>query len=100
MYLTANLDAQKIENAVQLNRSLLQNGNQIFVVKDDKLSLIDVNPVYFSDKMVVLKGLDDGAVIISQSVPGAYDGMIVKTEEQAAKDKAQKEANNKQEEAK
>lgn len=88
MYLTANLQAQKIENAIELDRSLLQNGKELFVVNDSVLKLTSVQPVHFSDKTVVVKGLENGAVIISKMVPGAYEGMIVKTEEQAAADKA------------
>ncbi|WP_124979625.1 efflux RND transporter periplasmic adaptor subunit [Nonlabens xiamenensis] len=80
MYLTARLEAQKVEEAVELNRSLLQDGNQIFAVENEKLILIDVKPVHFSDKTVVLKGIDDGEVILSKPVPGAYEGMIVTTE--------------------
>ncbi|SCY24685.1 RND family efflux transporter, MFP subunit [Nonlabens sp. Hel1_33_55] len=92
MYLTANLDAQNINDAVELDRSLLQNGNQIFVVRDNKLELMDVNPVYFSDNTVVLKGLENDTVIISQAISGAYEGMIVKTEEQAKEDQAKETA--------
>ena len=88
MYLTANLDAQNIENAVELNRSLLQNDNEIFTVRDGKLKLTEVDPVYFSDKTVVIKGLENGTVVISQAISGAYEGMIVKTEAQAKKDAA------------
>ncbi|BAO55388.1 efflux RND transporter periplasmic adaptor subunit [Nonlabens marinus] len=87
MYLTANLDAQQIENAVELDRSLLQNGNGIFVIEEGKLVLKKVSPVYYSDKTVVLKGLENGTVIVSQSISGAYEGMLVKTEEQAAGNK-------------
>jgi hypothetical protein len=96
--LTANLDAQNIAGAVELDRSLLQNGNQIFIVKNDKLKLVDVKPVYFSDKNVVLKGLENGTVIISQAVSGAYEGMIIKSEQQAKadKEKADKEASEKE----
>lgn len=87
MYLTANLQAQKVENAIEINRSLLQDGDQIFTVSNDLLELIDVKPIHFSDKTVVLKGIKDGTVIVAKSVPGAYEGMLVKTEEQAALDK-------------
>ncbi|WP_438962788.1 efflux RND transporter periplasmic adaptor subunit [Nonlabens sp.] len=87
MYLTANLQAQQIENAIELDRSLLQDGDQLFVVHDTLLELVSVQPVHFSDKTVVVKGVDDGTVIISKMIPGAYEGMIVKTEQQAAADK-------------
>jgi RND family efflux transporter MFP subunit len=94
MYLTANLQAQKIENAIEINRSLLQNGNQLFTVIEGKLVLTDVIPVHFSDKTVVLKGVEDGTVIIAKSVPGAYEGMVVKTEEQAKADQAKDSNSN------
>ncbi len=87
MYLTANLQAQKIENAIELDRSLLQNGEQLFMVNDTILELTTVKPIHFSDKTVVVKDVPDGTVIISKMVPGAYEGMIVKTELQAQADK-------------
>ena len=80
MYLSANLNAQKVENAVELDRELLQDGNQIFSVKDGKLKLISVTPVHFSEETMVLKGIDNGTVIISKTIPGAYEGMLVKAE--------------------
>lgn len=94
MYLTANIQAQKIENAIEINRSLLQNGNQLFTLEEGQLVLTDVVPVHFSDKTVVLKGVEDGAVIIAKSVPGAYEGMVVKTEEQAKADQAKDSNSN------
>ncbi|AXT62631.1 HlyD family efflux transporter periplasmic adaptor subunit [Aquimarina sp. AD10] len=78
MYLEAYLDAKKEENAIQIDRSLLQEGDKIFIVRDSILDVINVNPVYFSDKKVVLKGVSDGDVIVNKPVPGAYAGMLVK----------------------
>ncbi len=78
MYLEASLDAKNEENAIEIDRSLLQEGNKIFVVKDSVLDVVDVNPVYFSDKKVVLKGVPNQTVILSKSVPGAYAGMLIK----------------------
>ncbi len=77
MYLEANLDAKKEEDAIEIDRSLLQEGNKIFVVRDSILDIVDVNPVYFSDKKVVLKGVPNKTVILSKSVPGAYAGMLI-----------------------
>jgi multidrug efflux pump subunit AcrA (membrane-fusion protein) len=78
MYLEANLNAKSEPNAVEVNRSLLLEGEQIFVVKDSILDLIDVKPVYFSDTKVVLKNIPNGTVILSKPIPGAYAGMLVK----------------------
>lgn len=78
IYLEANLDAKKEENAIEIDRTLLQGDDKIFVVRDSILDLINVQPVYFSDKKVVLKGVPDGNVILNKPVPGAYAGMLVK----------------------
>ncbi|MDC6389134.1 HlyD family efflux transporter periplasmic adaptor subunit [Maribacter sp. PR1] len=77
MYLEANLDAKKEENAIEIDRSLLLEGNKIFVVRDSVLDLIDVKPVYFSEKSVVLKDVPEGITIMSKPLIGAYTGMAV-----------------------
>jgi membrane fusion protein (multidrug efflux system) len=78
MYLEADLDAKKEENAIEIDRSLLLDGNRIFIVRDSVLDIIDVNPVYFSDKRVVLKDVPNGVIIMSKPLSGAYTGMAVK----------------------
>tara|TARA_R110001606_G_scaffold5930_3_gene26978 strand:- start:255 stop:1385 length:1131 start_codon:yes stop_codon:yes gene_type:complete len=78
MYLEASLDARKEENAIEVDRSLLLEGNRIFIVRDSVLDIIDVNPVYFSDKRVVLKDVPNGVTIMSKPLSGAYTGMAVK----------------------
>lgn len=78
MYLEANLDAKQEPDAIEVDRNLLLEGDKIFVVRDTILDIIDVNPVYFSDKTVVLKEVPDGTVIMSKPLLGAYTGMAVK----------------------
>jgi multidrug efflux pump subunit AcrA (membrane-fusion protein) len=91
MYLTANLQAQEIQDAVELDRGLMQDGKQIFIIVDGKLELLDVKPVHFSDKKVVLKGIENGTVIVAKSIPGAFEGLPVKTEQQQKADEKEKE---------
>jgi multidrug efflux pump subunit AcrA (membrane-fusion protein) len=78
MYLEAILDAKKETDAIEIDRNLLLEGNKIFVVRDTILDLIDVNPVYFTDKTVVLKAVPNGTTIMSKPLLGAYTGMAVK----------------------
>jgi membrane fusion protein (multidrug efflux system) len=78
MYLEAALEAKSEENAIEISRKLLVNETQLFVLRDSILDIIDVEPVHFSDKTVVLKGVPDGTRILSKPVPGAYAGMLVK----------------------
>jgi multidrug efflux pump subunit AcrA (membrane-fusion protein) len=78
MYLEAYLDARKEDNAIEIDRNLLMEGDRIFVVKDSVLDVINVKPVYFSDKRVVLKDVPNGVTIMSKPLIGAYTGMAVK----------------------
>ncbi|MFT7073865.1 MAG: multidrug efflux pump subunit AcrA (membrane-fusion protein), partial [Patiriisocius sp.] len=71
MYLEAQLEARDEVDAIKILRKLLINESQIFVVKDTVLDLINVTPVYFSSKEVVLKGVPNGTKILSKSIPGA-----------------------------
>jgi multidrug efflux pump subunit AcrA (membrane-fusion protein) len=78
MYLEANLNAKEEPDAIEVHRSLVLDGNQIFIVRDSILDIIDVKPVYFSDTKAVLKNIPSGTVILSKPVPSAYAGMPVK----------------------
>ena len=78
MYLEANLVAKQEKEAYEIERKLLINNESVFVLNDSILNLVKVNPVYFKDKTVVIKGLLNGTKILTKNVPGAYTGMAVK----------------------
>lgn len=78
MYIEAQLEAKQEENAIEIDRSLLSDINEVFVIKDSILVAIPVNPVYFGDSKVVVKGIADGTRLLAKPVPGAYAGMLVK----------------------
>jgi multidrug efflux pump subunit AcrA (membrane-fusion protein) len=87
MYLEANLDAKQESEAIEVDRTLLLEGDKIFVVRDTILDMIDVKPVYFTDKKVVLKEVPNGTVIVSKPLLGAYAGMAVKVYDEKANTK-------------
>jgi multidrug efflux pump subunit AcrA (membrane-fusion protein) len=78
MYLEAQLEAKDEPNAIKLSRKLLVNDSEIFIVRDSILDVIEIEPVFFSAKDMVVKGIPNGTQIVSRSVPGAYPGMMVK----------------------
>ncbi|MGB5555232.1 MAG: HlyD family efflux transporter periplasmic adaptor subunit [Flavobacteriaceae bacterium] len=78
MYLEAQLDAKNETDAIEIDRNLLLEGDKIFVVRDTILDMIDVKPVYFTDKTVVVKEVPNGTTIMSKPLLGAYTGMAVK----------------------
>ena len=90
MYLEANLSAKSEKDAFEIPRKLLVNNESVFVVVNDTvLSLVKVNPVYFNDQSVVIKGLPNGSVTLTKNVPGAYDGMIIKIIDESKTDSKQ-----------
>ena len=78
MYLEASLNAKEEQNAIEIDRNLLSENGEIFIVRDSVLDLISAKPVYFSETKVVLKNVPNGTVILNKTVPGAYAGMLVK----------------------
>ncbi|SDH09331.1 efflux RND transporter periplasmic adaptor subunit [Winogradskyella thalassocola] len=78
MYLEANLNAEKVENAIEIDRNLLLDSQEIYVVNDSLLDVIAVKPAHFSNAKVILKDVPNGTIILRKPVPGAYAGMHVK----------------------
>lgn len=81
MYLEARLEARSVEDAIEIPRELLVDQSRVYVVRDGQLVLATVEPVYYSSETVVIRGLEDGAQLISSPVPGAYSGMLVEISE-------------------
>ena len=78
IYLEANISGETIESAIEIDRNLLLDDQQIFVVDNEMLNVIPVKPVYFSETKMVVQGVPDGTIILKKPVPGAYVGMLVK----------------------
>ncbi|MGB0879801.1 MAG: efflux RND transporter periplasmic adaptor subunit [Polaribacter sp.] len=79
LFLEANLVAKSESDAIEIPRKLLVDNDAVYTVKNDSvLSLTTIHPVYFGAETVVIKGLENNAKILTQTLPGAFDGMIVK----------------------
>lgn len=82
MYLEADLTAKNESNTFEVSRKLLTDNNKLYVLEGDILKLTEIEPVHFTDKTVVVRGLSDGTEILEKTLPGAFDGMTVKKFEQ------------------
>ena len=78
MFLEALIEGRNEENSFEIPRTLLTEQKELFVVRDSILDLIAVTPVFYTDKTAIVKGIEDGTVILSRPVPGAHPGMLVK----------------------
>lgn len=81
-YLRAVLDAAPAENAIEIDRSLLVDQRQIYTVEDTLLKLMDVEVVHLTDQKAVVRGVEDGMLIIRKPVAGAFADMLVKIVEE------------------
>ena len=77
-YLEVALNAKSEENAFEVSRKLLVDNSKLYVVKDTILDLVNVNMVFENKNSVVIKGLENGTIILAKPVSGAHSGMLVK----------------------
>jgi multidrug efflux pump subunit AcrA (membrane-fusion protein) len=77
MYLEAVLQAKNENNTFEISRKLLVDNSKVFVYNDGKLNLRKIDPVHYTDKTVVIRGLEDETEILERMLPGAFDGMPV-----------------------
>ncbi len=78
LYLQAEVKGQTIKNAYAVSRSLLNNEDQLFIVKDSILDFKNVKPLYFTDERAIVRGLENGDIIMTSNLSSAYPGMLVK----------------------
>lgn len=78
MYLTGNVAAPAIEDAMELPRNLLIEQNTVFTVQDTILTLHPVDVIKLTKEAVIVQGLPNGTPLLATPLPNAYDGMLVK----------------------
>ena len=59
--------------------NIIVENNKVFIVRDTILDLVQVEPVYFKESTAVVRGLANGTEVLTKTIPGAYEGMRVKT---------------------
>ncbi|MCP9237380.1 efflux RND transporter periplasmic adaptor subunit [Lewinella sp. JB7] len=87
MYLRGAAAARTMENVVEIDRSLLLDEREVYVVRDD--TLLQRQPVTvrkFNRRTAIVDGLADGTELVTGTVPGAFDGMRVKIQDRNPED--------------
>ena len=77
MYLEAEINAGSVENALLMSRKLLVDETSVYAVQNGVLVLVPVEPIYFMPNKMVVRGVPDGSMILTQPVAGAHSGMMV-----------------------
>jgi len=78
MYVSAEIIASPIVDAIEIDRRLLDEGNKVFLIVENKLQLKEVDVARLAPKSAIIRGLTAGDVLLNQSLSGAFEGMLVK----------------------
>jgi membrane fusion protein (multidrug efflux system) len=76
-YLEADINAQNIDNVLEINRNLIVDESYVFLVKDSLLIKQPISIVHSSQNSIIVKGLTDSSELVATPVPGGYEGMKV-----------------------
>ena len=88
LFVDVQLSSPNKLSGLQVPRTALRNGNQVYVYLEDQLQLRNVKTVYTSREMVILSEDSNSQLVLGDSVitspvPGAYEGMPIKLTDQA-----------------
>lgn len=81
MYLEGYVKSGAVPDALEIDRALLVDQRAVYAVADSVLELQPVEVLKYNRNTVVITGLPAGTPIVSQPVPGAFEGMRVKVVE-------------------
>lgn len=77
MFLQASIAAKPAEQAFEIERSVIFNENQVYVVEDSVLVQKTIETLHFKDRKAVVRGLTDNQLVLSKMAPGSFPGMKV-----------------------
>ncbi|AMO57998.1 hypothetical protein GZ77_19905 [Endozoicomonas montiporae] len=81
-FLQAEIRGKQVDNVVSLPRRMLQNGNRVWLMNtENKLESRDVSLTYRGrDHVLVDGGLVAGEMLVTSALPGAIEGIALRTE--------------------
>ena len=99
-FVDVEIDALRKLRGLKVPRNALRRGDSIYLFKDEKLLIREVEVLQTSSELAILsssgdKNVGEGAMVITSPVPGAYEGMSIKLNKVASKlyDKSTETAN-------
>lgn len=78
-YVSATIEGEDIDNVIVMDRNLLQNGNQVYIVESGQLQLKNVEIISESGDQLIIKGLEETDQIVTQAPEILSPGTKVET---------------------
>ncbi len=80
MFLTGNIRAEEIKEAIKIPRNLVFDQNKIYVIEKGKLKIQTVEVIRYLGNDAVVKGLKNKTVLLNESSKEFYEGLEVRTQ--------------------
>lgn len=78
MYLKGQIAGQLIEDALEIPRDLIVDQNSVFLIgKDSTLMVQPIEVMSMTEEKAIIRGLENGSILLGQSFAGAYNGQKV-----------------------
>jgi multidrug efflux pump subunit AcrA (membrane-fusion protein) len=82
MYMEGRIKGRLFDNATELRRDILVNDENVFVLRDSTAVLQAVTTLKTSDTTAIVRGLDEGATVITENNLASFEGTKVVQEAQ------------------
>lgn len=79
MFLQAELPGRAVTDAMELPRRALVENNQVYLVENGRLKMNSVNIHKVNEETMLISGLKEGALVVTEALSNASEGMEVKT---------------------
>jgi membrane fusion protein (multidrug efflux system) len=77
MYVNAFTEGIVWQDVFAVNRQLVQNG-KIYIVENNHLKLKNIQVLFENESQTIVKGLNNGELVLQNNLKGLYEGMVVK----------------------
>ena len=86
-FVEVNLQAEPVADVIRLKRDYVRSNNTVWVMKDDKLEIREVDILLTDDVYAYIrKGLEDGEKVIVTDLSTVSNGVGLRTEKEEAKE--------------
>ena len=83
-YLTAIFPVRPIENAMEIPRNAVFNTNEVFLVKQGRLSKEFIEVIKENERTLIFKGIPEGDTVVVQQLINVSEGTLVQTDKEEA----------------
>ena len=78
LYLKAEIDAGSTTNGLKIDRNMLINETEVYIVQpDSSLHLQPIEVVSYMEDQAVIKGVPQGTLLPTSAISGAFEGMKI-----------------------